>query len=120
MLAVILALIAAGLFFILINHVLLEMLCIIAAVLIAIAGFFSKTKTTAERIGKSGKKGMWKGLQEAETGHPDKAILDDAVSGAGEISGQQVGAPDSHKFKATNNIGGAAEKMIDYFKKAFK
>ncbi len=120
MLAIILALVTAGLFFILINQGLLAMLCIIAAVLIAIAGFFSKTKTTVERIGKSGKKGMWKGLQEAETGNPDKAILNDAVSGAGEISGAQVGAPDSHKFKATNNIGGAAEKIIETFKKAFK
>jgi len=120
LLAIVLALVAAGLLFILLNQGLLAMLCLIAAVLIAIAGFFSKTKTMAERIGKSGKKGMKEGLYEAETGHPGKEILEDAVSGAGEISGAQVGASDAHKFKATNNVGGAAEKIIDYFKKAFK
>ncbi len=120
MLAIILALVAAGLFFIVINQGLLAILCILAAIFIAIASFFSKAKTTVERVGKSGKKGMKKGLYEAEQDTPDKAILDDAVSGAGEISGMEIGAPEGHKFKATNNIGGAAEKIIEYFKKVFK
>ena len=100
--------------------ILLAMLCLAAAILIAIAGFFSKTKTTINRVGKSGKKGMKKGLYEAETGHPDKSVLEDAVSGAGEISGAQVGASDAHKFKTTNNAGGAAEKIVETFKKVFK
>ncbi len=120
MLASILVLIAAGLFFILINQGLLAILCIIAAILIAIAGFFSKTKSTVERIGKSGTKGMKEGLYETEQGIPDKAILDESVSGAGELSGMELGAPEGHKFKAVNNIGGAAEKIIETFKKVFK
>ena len=120
MLAVILALIAAGLFFILINQGLLAILCLAAAVLVAIASFFGKAGKTVERVGKGGTKGMWKGLQEAEQGTPDKAILDDAVEGAGEIAGMESGAPEGHKFKAVNNAGGAASKIVEAFKKVFK
>ena len=120
MLAAILALVAAGLFFILINQALFAILCLLAAILVAVASFFSKTKTTAERIGKSGTKGMKEGLWKAETGHPDKSILNDAVSGAGETTGIEIGAPNGHKLKTTGTFGDAASKIIETFKKAFK
>jgi len=120
LLAIILALIAAGLFFILINQGFLAILCIIAAVIMGIANFFKGTKSAVKKVGKGGTRGMWKDFQEAETGHPDKAILDDAVSGTGQITGQEMGSPDSHKFKTTGSIEGAAVKIIETFKKAFK
>ena len=120
MLEWIFVLIAAGLFFILVDQALLAGLFLIAAVLAAIASFFGKAGYVAERVGKSGTKGMWKGLQEAETGQPDKAILEEAVSNAGEITGMEMGAPHTHKFKATGSIGDTANRLIDSFKKVFK
>lgn len=122
MLAVVLTLAAAALIFIFFDQPLLGALCLLTAAAIAIAGALSKTGSAAKKIAEGSTKGMWKELQEAETGSPDISTTEQAVSNAGGFAGQQAFAPRKKqlRFKGISGWTELNQKLIDGFKKIFK
>lgn len=117
-----LALVAAGLFLIFFDQPFFGALCLLAALAIALAGALSKTGKAAKAVAKGTTKGMWKELQEAETGSPGLSTAEQAVSNAGGFVGQQVFAPRKKQLRF-RGISGWAElnqRLIDGFKKIFK
>ena len=122
MLAVVLVLVAASLFLIFFDQPLFGALFLLAAAAVAIAGALSKTGKTTKAIAEGTTKGMWKDMQEAETGSPDLSTAEQAVSNAGGFAGQQVFAPRKKqlRFKGISGWAELNEKLISGFKKIFK
>jgi len=129
-----LAFVAAAMFFVFVDQGLLAGLCAIAAILIAVARIASKTGKTARETGKALTKNIGKELSEAETGFPDKSILEEGAKNAADLAGQQLMAgsirntksrkfaKDNYqfKFKGLGSVGEACQRLIDGFKKVFK
>ena len=122
MLAVLLLLIAAGLFFVWIDQALAAGLFLIAALLVAAFWLLKGTGKAARETAGAMTKGMAEEAAKAETQSPESSLLKEGVENAGQLAGQQAFAPDTHQFKLKGfgAIGEACERLAERFKKAFK
>jgi len=122
LLTFLLLLVAAGLFFIFIDQGLLAGLCLISAWVLALAIFFGKAGKAGKATAEALTKGMGEEAGKAETESPDSSILEEGFKNAGDLAGQQMFAKDKYQFKnkTFSSVGGASQRLIDFFKKAFK
>ncbi len=122
LLSFLLLLVAATLFFVLIDQAVLAGLCILAALFIALANFFGKAGKVTKSTGKALTKGMGEQAGKAEAESPDSSVLEEGIGNAADLAGHQAFAPDKYqfKFKGLGALGEASQRLIDWFKKAFK
>lgn len=119
---VLLALVAACLFFVLVEQPLLAGLALIAAVFCAVSWFLSKGWGTSKAVGKGFVKGIPEQVSGAEPSGPGLSIAEEGLGNAAGVAGQQLYARDSQqlRFKGVGSVRGACERLIELFGKAFK
>ncbi len=96
-------------------------LCILAAFFIAVVKAGSGTAAAGKAIGKTLAAGVRQDVSKAKGAVPDTSVFVKGFENAGELTAQQLHAPDTHqfKYKGIGAVGEACQRMIEYFKKLF-
>ncbi len=131
-LAFFLALVAAGVFFVVVEQGFFAALFFLAALFLFIARAIVGTGKAAKATVGGGTKGMWLESAEAKTSGPAFGVMEEGVKNAADMAEQQLVAGEKAKghnfrgdqyqfrFKGWGVLGEACQKLIDSFHKVFK